>query len=306
MSALPQPFDRSTSGVVPFWPWMISISPLPPACLAIQSQTWRAEFDAVCSDEGVAGRAFCVAVDVDDRNAGSLCRLDRHRRGSGAGGDVDQRVDVLREQILDLAHLRRRVAFGVDGDHLDAFLGAGGLDRLLDLIEEVRLKVGDRKADLLCVLRIRPERCEQRDRSDRGEQRQFPNTHLSLSLFVPARREFFAVSFCQLVHLDLDPLLVRSVTDRVGEPTEASSRIPRGASLSLSVAHRVRRHRDRDHDADNDLLNERRDLQQIEAVAQEADDQDADGGAADASDAARQACASDDDGRDRVELVAQA
>ena len=42
-----------------------------------------------------------------------------------------------------------RVALGVDGDDLDALLLGVGLDRLLDLVEEVRLQIGDGQADLL-------------------------------------------------------------------------------------------------------------------------------------------------------------
>ena len=58
--------------------------------------------------------------------------------------------------------------------------------------------------------------------------------------------------------------------------------------------------------ADDDLLDERRHLQKVEAVAQETDDQHAERRAADAADAAGQARAADDDRRDRVELVADA
>ena len=188
-------------------------------------------------------------------------------------------------KILDLVDLRRRVALGVDGDDLDALRGAVGFDRFLDLVEEVRLKIGDGEADFLGVLRIRSERREQRDGRDRGEQRNFPNTHAS-PLFVSCVDEFRRIVLPS-VPLDLDPL--RSERHRL---VLASSRTRLANSCSrlaiLSVAHRVGRDRDRDHDADDDLLNERRDLQKVEAVAQEADDQDADGRAADASDAARQ------------------
>ena len=135
------------------------------------------------------GRAVRVAVDVDDRNARGLRRLDRNGRRGRAGGNVDQRVDVLRKQILDLVHLGRRVALRVDGNHLDALLCAGGFDRLLDLVEEVRLQVGDRKADQLGVLRLRPQRREQCDRRDRGEQQVFPNSHFNL-LVRSWRRKF--------------------------------------------------------------------------------------------------------------------
>ena len=44
------------------------------------------------------------------------------------------------------------VALGVDGDDLDALLLGVGFDRLLDLVEEVGLQVGDGKAELLGVL----------------------------------------------------------------------------------------------------------------------------------------------------------
>src|ERR1700722_11981549 len=105
--------------------------------------------------------------------------------------------------------------------------------------------------------------------------------------------------------MDLDPPLLRSGTARWRARASGLANSSRG-SLSLSIAHGVRRHCDRDHDADDDLLNEGRDLQEVQAIAQEADDQDANGRTADASDAARQAGAPDDDGRNRVQLVAQA
>ena len=38
-----QPFVRSTSGVVPFWPWMMTILPSPPALPRMYSQTAFAE-----------------------------------------------------------------------------------------------------------------------------------------------------------------------------------------------------------------------------------------------------------------------
>ena len=57
-----------------------------------------------------------------------------------------------------------RVALGVDGDDLDALLLGVGLDRLLDLVEEVGLQIGDGQADLLGFLALR--------RSRGGDQRQ--------------------------------------------------------------------------------------------------------------------------------------
>ena len=77
-------------------------------------------------------------------------------------------------------------------------------------------------------------------------------------------------------------------------------------SLTALGAQRIRRDRDGDHDADDHLLNERRDLQKVEAVAQKTNDQDSDRGAADASEAAGKARPADDDRRDRVEFIAEA
>ena len=60
-----------------------------------------------------------------------------------------------------------------------------------------------------------------------------------------------------------------------------------------------------DDGADDDLLQEGRHVQEIEAVAQHADDQDADQRAADGPGAAGERRAADDHRRDRVELVAE-
>ena len=87
------------------------------------------------------------------------------------GRNVDQGVDVLRDQVLDLVDLCRRVALGVDRDHLDALGGAFRLDRLFDLIEEVRLEVGDRKPEFLDLLGVRPQRRQQRNGRDCSQQR---------------------------------------------------------------------------------------------------------------------------------------
>ncbi len=56
------------------------------------------------------------------------------------------------KKILDLVHLRRAIALRIDGNDCDA-TGLGlGFNRLLDLVEEVCLKVGDREAELLNFL----------------------------------------------------------------------------------------------------------------------------------------------------------
>src|ERR687897_585856 len=57
-------------------------------------------------------------------------------------------------------------------------------------------------------------------------------------------------------------------------------------------------------ETDHDLLDERRDAEQIEPVPKDADDQDTDNGAGDAANAAAEARATDDNGGDDVELEA--
>src|SRR5260221_574170 len=71
----------------------------------------------------------------------------------------------------------------------------------------------------------------------------------------------------------------------------------------LSLQHRVEQHGDHDHAADDDLLEKRRDAEQVEAVAQHAHDQGADQRAAERALAAHQAGAADHSGGDRGPLV---
>ena len=78
----------------------------------------------------------------------SLGVLDRHAGRGGAGRDVDDRVDLLGDEVLDLVDLGGGVAAGVGDDDLDALLGRLLGDGLLDLVEEVGLQVGHREADL--------------------------------------------------------------------------------------------------------------------------------------------------------------
>ncbi len=82
-------------------------------------------------EEGVAGCAFGVSVNVHHRNAGILGKLDRNGRCGRARRNVDQCVDVLGQQVLDLVDLRRSVALGVDRDDFDAMLLGFVLDGLL-------------------------------------------------------------------------------------------------------------------------------------------------------------------------------
>ena len=48
---------------------------------------------------------------------------------------------------MNLADLRRGVAFRIHSDDLDSFCLGLTLDRLLDLIKKIRLEVGDGQAD---------------------------------------------------------------------------------------------------------------------------------------------------------------
>jgi hypothetical protein len=102
---------------------------------------------AVAGDEGVAGGIGGIAVDRDHWNTGGLGGANRYPGGGGTGRNVDERVDLASDQVLDLADLGRGVALGVDGDDLDALGLALGFDRLLDLVEEVGLQVGHGEAD---------------------------------------------------------------------------------------------------------------------------------------------------------------
>ena len=92
--------------------------------------------------------------------------------------------------------------------------------------------------------------------------------------------------------------------NRVISITSARSSVHVRAMLPFQD--RVEQHGDDDHAADDDLLEERRDAQQVEAVAQHAHDQRADQRAAERAFAAHQAGAADHGGGDRVELVVDA
>ena len=170
---------------------------MPPARLAIQVQTSFAEIDAVGRNESVARRAVSVAVNVDHRHSRRSGGLHRNRGRGRAGRDVDQRVDVLRKQVLDLIDLSRRVALGVDSDDLDSLRGAFGLDGFLDLVEEVRLKIGDCEADGLGFLGAGSERRKFGSGGDRSEKRSFANAHALLLLsHLTFGEHLFAGSSC--------------------------------------------------------------------------------------------------------------
>src|SRR6478672_5425323 len=70
----------------------------------------------------------------------------------------------------------------------------------------------------------------------------------------------------------------------------------------LPLQHSIEQDRDDDHAADDDLLQERRDAEQVQAVAEHAHDQRADQRAAERALAAHQARAANHRRRDRVEL----
>src|SRR5690606_31463150 len=79
-------------------------------------------------------------------------------------------------------------------------------------------------------------------------------------------------------------------------------RLSTASSSAGPVAEGVDHHRAGDDDADHDLLPERRHVQQVQTVAQHADDERADEGSDHGADAAGEAGAADDDGRDDVEF----
>src|SRR3954449_12878030 len=81
--------------------------------------------------------------------------------------------------------------------------------------------------------------------------------------------------------------------------------VERDMALGLLAAQDVEHDGERDDDADHDLLDERGHAHQAQPVAQDADDEHAERGAADRADAALQRRAADHDGRDRIELVAR-
>ena len=105
--------------------------------------------DTVGGDKCVAGGIGSIAI---NRNDGNLCRLrcfDGHLGSSGARWDVNQGVHSTSDQVLNLAHLCGGVALLIDRDDLDA-LGFGlAFNRLFDLVEEVRLEIGNGQADCL-------------------------------------------------------------------------------------------------------------------------------------------------------------
>jgi len=105
--------------------------------------------------EGVARRAVGIAVDVDNRDARLLGKLYRNGCSCGTCRNVDQGVDVLRQEVLYLVDLGRAITLRIDRDNLDAALLGFGLDSLLDLIEEVCLQVGDGETDLLSFLGLK-------------------------------------------------------------------------------------------------------------------------------------------------------
>ena len=103
--------------------------------------------DTVRGDEGVARSVRSIAINGNDGNLRILRCLDGHSGRGGACRNVDERIHSSRNQVLDLANLSGGIALRVDRDDLDA-LGFGlTFDRLLDLIEEVGLEIGNCQAD---------------------------------------------------------------------------------------------------------------------------------------------------------------
>ena len=74
-------------------------------------------------------------------------RLHRYSRSGGACRNVNQGIDSPGNQVLNLADLRRGVALRIHSDDLDSFCLGLTLDRLFDLIEKIRLEIGDGQAD---------------------------------------------------------------------------------------------------------------------------------------------------------------
>ena len=76
----------------------------------------------------------------------------------------------LGQQVLNLVHLGRAIAAGVNGDDLNALLAGIGIDGLLDLVEEVGLQVGNGKADAVHLLVLRAGRAGQKAERHGGHE----------------------------------------------------------------------------------------------------------------------------------------
>ena len=196
-----------------------------------------------------AGSSGGLRSTAIDRDAGLLGVLDRHAGRGGTGGDVDDRVDLLGDEVLDLVDLGGGVAPGVGDDDLDA------------------LPWPPPRTD--CLIWLKKSACR----------------------LATARPMLRLVRRSQRVRRRPVVAQGRRISERSGLERRRYV-VERGRWLTASVraaAQDVEHDGERDDDADDDLLDERRHAQQVQPVAQHADDQHAEGRAADGADAAVQA-----------------
>ena len=82
-------------------------------------------------------------------NAFRTGKAGRDGSGRGTGGNIDEGVDALGEEVLNLTDLGGGISLGVDGDDLNSKTARITFHAQFDLVEEVRLQVRNGKTDLL-------------------------------------------------------------------------------------------------------------------------------------------------------------
>ena len=161
---------------------MTRMSPLPPRSLQISLVSSVPRLDFVRGDEsGLRAQSVDVgrlAVDVDERNASVGGELG-HGRGRGSVDGVDNDcVDMVRDEVLDLAELLGDVVLGVLDVQSHPWQGFGIVyHAVAQNGEEVVVELVHRYADIGGEGRIRERRCG-------GE----PNQNAFHFRFLPRRR----------------------------------------------------------------------------------------------------------------------
>ena len=98
---------------------------------------------AVRGDEGIARNVRRITINGDNRNLRISRRLDRNSRRAGACRNVDYRIHLSSNEVLHLAYLSGTITLCIDSDNLDSLCFGFTFDRLLDLIEEIGLEIGN-------------------------------------------------------------------------------------------------------------------------------------------------------------------
>src|SRR5215212_3406516 len=131
--------------------------------------------------------AVGAAVEGEDGYVGVVGRLDGRHDALGVYRDEDERVHVLRDQVLRLIELRARVAVGVGLLELEAVLFGPVLDALLQPDEEGVVERGTGEADgfatLLTPASTRARRQDQHQRGQYGHPQHKLLCHRSSSTF---------------------------------------------------------------------------------------------------------------------------